>query len=107
VWYSATHLKGAQQWQQEIGRALRRCDWFLVVLSPHSVRSMWVERELSFALGQPRYRRRIVPLLLKPCRYQRLNWALSNYQVVDFTGARGACLDGLLRTWGLAVNPAD
>jgi len=54
VWYSRTHLRGAQQWQEEIGLALRRCDWFVVILSPKSVKSMWVKRELSHALIQKR-----------------------------------------------------
>ena len=46
VWYSDTDIQGAQQWHDEIGRALQRCDWFIVVLSPESVASMWVKRDL-------------------------------------------------------------
>lgn len=33
VWYSETNIVGARQWNDEIGEALRRCDWFVVVLS--------------------------------------------------------------------------
>ena len=36
VWYSDTDIQGAQQWHDEIGKALQRCDWFIVVLSPLS-----------------------------------------------------------------------
>lgn len=46
VWYSKTNLKGAQAWHDEIGKALARCDWFVVVLTPSAVRSEWVKREL-------------------------------------------------------------
>ena len=67
VWYSDTNITGAQQWHDEIGDALRRCDWFLLVLSPDSVGSMWVKRETLYALQQPRYENRIVPLIHKPC----------------------------------------
>ncbi|HMO65667.1 MAG TPA: toll/interleukin-1 receptor domain-containing protein, partial [Verrucomicrobiota bacterium] len=63
TWFSVTHLKGGQQWQDAIGRALCRCDWFAVVLSPAAVKSMWVERELHYALREPRYRNRIIPVL--------------------------------------------
>jgi len=52
VWYSQTNIIGAQQWHDEIGAALQRCDWFAVVLSPQSVESMWVKRELLNALEQ-------------------------------------------------------
>lgn len=51
VWYSATNIIGAQQWHDEIGEALERCDWFVILLSPASVRSLWVKRELLYALN--------------------------------------------------------
>ena len=37
VWYSDTSIRGAQQWHDEIGAALRRCDWLALVLSPDAV----------------------------------------------------------------------
>ena len=39
VWYSDTEILGAQQWHDEIGKALERCDWFVLVLSPDAVAS--------------------------------------------------------------------
>jgi len=44
VWYSDTNILGAQQWHDEIGVALGRCDWLVLVLSPSSVASKWVKR---------------------------------------------------------------
>ena len=38
-------------------------DWFLLVLSPQSVRSAWVKHELVYALQASRYRGRIIPVL--------------------------------------------
>ena len=55
VWYSGTSIVGAKQWHDEIGKALTRCDWFVLVLSPHSVKSQWVKRELLYALSDTRY----------------------------------------------------
>ena len=57
VWYSATNLLGAQQWHDEIGAALERCDWILVLLSPQATQSEWVKRELCYALRTPHYLR--------------------------------------------------
>ena len=101
VWYSRTHLRGAQQWQREIGAALQRCDWFVVVLSPKSVKSMWVNRELSYALIQKRFQDRIVPVLHRQCDYEKLHWTLASFQIVNLTGvfAEGCC--DLLRIWAL------
>ena len=98
-WYSAVHIVGAKQWHDEIGRALRRCDWFLIVLTPDSVRSQWVKRELLFALNERRYNERIIPLLRKPCEYARLSWALPEFQLVDFSGSFDMGCRQLLRIW--------
>jgi len=87
VWYSQTNIVGAQQWHDEIGAALQRCDWFAVILSPNSVASMWVKRELLFALQQNRFENKIVPILYQPCDLNLLSWTLSFFQIVDFTSS--------------------
>jgi TIR domain len=105
-WYSATHILGAKQWHDEIGRALAQCNWFLVVLTPDSVRSQWVKRELLFALNEERYHERIIPLLYKKCKYSQLSWTLPEYEFVDFTGDFEAGCRQLLRIWELEYKPA-
>jgi hypothetical protein len=81
---SKTNIRGAQQWHDEIGTALRRCDWFLLVLSPQSVRSAWVKHELIYALQENRYKGRIIPVLYKNCDQDALSWTLSAIEWVDF-----------------------
>lgn len=105
VWFSKTNVKGAQQWHDEIGAALKRCDWFLLILSPNSVKSMWVKRELLFALQQNHYENRIIPLLLRPCDHERLSWTLSLFEFVDFTGVHDDGCRELLRIWGIGFDP--
>ena len=100
-WYSATHIVAAKQWHDEIGRALKRCGWFLVVLTPEAVESVWVKRELLFALNDDRYNERIIPILRKPCKYGRLSWTLPEFQLVDFTGDFDLGCRQLLRIWQL------
>ena len=78
VWYSDTNILGAQQWHDEIGAALRRCDWFVVVLTPEAVGSSWVERELVFCLQQRRFDGRIAPILYRPCNHADLSWTLAS-----------------------------
>ena len=106
VWYSRTNIMGAQQWHDEIGAALRRCDWFLLVLSPNAVTSMWVKRELIFALQQNRFENRIVPLLWQSCDFDRLSWVLPSFQIIDFQRTfEDGCRD-LLRLWRLGYQPS-
>jgi hypothetical protein len=106
VWYSHMNVLGAQQWHDEIGNALARCDWILVVLSPNSVDSMWVKREVKYALEQKRLDDRIIPVVFEPCDHRRLSWVLSSFQMVSFQhGFEGGCRQ-LLRLWGLAYTPS-
>lgn len=105
VWYSKSNIMGAQQWQNEIGAALRRCDWFAVILSPQSVAAMWVKRELAYALEKSRFENRIVPILYQPCDYEDLSWTLSAFQTVDFTLTHRDGYLNLLRVWNLTYRP--
>ena len=105
VWYSGTDIVGAAQWHDEIGKALQRCDWLVVVLSPHSVESPWVKRELLYALDDARYETRIVPVLFEPCKHQDLSWTLGEFEFVDFTKDFQKGCRGLLRIWGVGYQP--
>ena len=104
VWYSRTNIRGAQQWHDEIGAALRRCDWFVLVLSPSAVESIWVKRELLFSLQQDRFENKIVPLLYQNCDYERLSWTLPIFQMIDFTQAFEQGCRNLLRVWGVGYQ---
>lgn len=101
VWYSEAQIVGAQQWHDEIGKGLERCDWFLLVLSPSAVRSTWVKRELLFALESSHFNKRIIPVIFRPCEVKKLSWTLSSMQHVNFTESRTAGLVELLRIWGI------
>jgi hypothetical protein len=107
VWYSKKNILGARQWHDEIGAALARCDWFLVILSTASVESKWVKRELLFALQENRFTNRIVPLLYEPCDFStKLSWVLPSLQIVNFEhDFESGCRD-LLTIWGLKYRPA-
>jgi len=104
VWHSRTNIVGAQQWHDEIGAALRRCDWFVIVLSPSSTGSTWVKRELLFALNDNRYADKIIPLLYQPCDYEQLSWTLSLFQRVDFTTDFNEGCRELFRIWGIGYK---
>ena len=99
-WYSERHVPGAKQWLDEIGAALDRCDWFVVLLTASSVRSKWVKRELTYALNQDRYEDRIVPLLVEPCDYTKLAWPLATFQVIPFNRFPSGC-ESLFKLWSI------
>jgi hypothetical protein len=98
---SKANIRGAQQWHDEIGTALKRCDWFLLVLSPQSVRLMWVKHELIYALQASHYRGRISPVLYKQCDKDALSWTLSAIEWIDFREDFDEACKQLFRIWQL------
>ena len=110
VWYSRLDIQGAQQWHDEIGEALQRCDWFIVILSPDAVESKWVKRELLYSLQQDRFEERIAPLLHRACDYEQLSWT-PLMQRVDFTRSfDDGCRELLtrpVRMWEVEYVPAS
>lgn len=104
VWYSESNLLGAQQWHDEIGASLARCDWFAVLLSPSATKSIWVKRELLYALRDQRYQDKIVPILHRECDSSKLSWTLADSQTVDFTCGFDPGCHQLLRVWGIGYK---
>lgn len=103
TFFSPHNIIGAQQWQDEILSALQRCDWFVVLLSPDAINSMWVKREVAFALQGPRYEYRIVPLRYRDCDLKSLQW-LTLFQMVNFDRDFTDGCRSLLRTWGIGLR---
>jgi formylglycine-generating enzyme required for sulfatase activity len=64
VWYDLSGLDGGTRWGREIQNAIQQSQIFVVVLSPNSVESEWVEKEFMYANS---LKKKIVPLLFQPC----------------------------------------
>jgi hypothetical protein len=104
IWFIPHRIHGAQQWQDEIGSALAKCGWFIVLLTPHAVKSMWVKRELNYALSKKRYKDRIIPVQFKRCDFEELSWTLSQFQFVDFRKGYWHGCEKLLHIWKKRLN---
>jgi hypothetical protein len=82
-WYSKQSINTASQWEREILRGLKSCQWFLIVISPRSQKSEWVKAELGWAFdNRPT---RIVPVIMEPCDLYEIDVRLPRIQHVDFT----------------------
>jgi hypothetical protein len=101
TFFSPKNIQGAQQWHDEIGAALARCTWFVVVLTPESVASKWVKREFVYALQDSRYDDRIVPVICESCEFKKLSWTVSGIEHVDFRGDFDRGCRDLLAIWNL------
>ena len=80
VWYDVSGIAGGARWRTEIENALRNCQYVIVVLSPDSILSEWVEREFLFSSN---LKRKIIPLMYRACELP-LNYVDLNY--IDVQG---------------------
>jgi hypothetical protein len=62
------NIQPGDNWALKIGKALDEADALVVLLSPDSVASDWVRREIEFALSLPRFKGRLIPVLVRPTR---------------------------------------
>ncbi len=63
VWIDRSGIVGAEQWATEIVEGIRACNTFILLLSPNSIQSENVLRELSLASEK---RKRVLPVDLEP-----------------------------------------
>ncbi len=80
VWYDLSGLDGGARWGRDIQTAIEASQVFVVVLSPNSVDSEWVEKEFMFANS---LKKRIIPLLYQPCKVPM--WFI-NLHFIDVQG---------------------
>jgi hypothetical protein len=99
VWFSEHGIRGATQWHDEIGAALARCDW--MILSPAAIASLWVKREVTHAIEEPRFDGRIVPVRISACDAKDLSWVLPQIQTIDFIGRFDEACRELFDVWGI------
>lgn len=82
VWFSATDIRVAADWERQIRRALSQADWFVVVLSPDAAQSDWVQSETHWALEH--LSGRIIPVMARDCDPCQIHLRLGTIQFIDF-----------------------
>jgi len=78
VWWDITDLQGGDDWVRTIPNAIASSQFVIVVLTPNSIESEWVEKEYTQALT---LRKKIIPIMLVPCS---VPFALNTINFVNF-----------------------
>lgn len=79
VWWDITDLHGGDDWVRKIPAAIEASQFILVVLSPNSIQSEWVQKEYTQALT---LRKKIIPMMLAPIS---VPFALNTINYVNFS----------------------
>lgn len=114
IWIDEAEIAVGEMLIEKIRRGIDEMDYLAVVLSPNSIRSEWVKREIDVAMNQEIEGRRVkvLPLLFRQCE---LPGFLKGKYYADFTSPEKyeKSFQRLLFSIGLAVasgkvqNPTD
>lgn len=71
VWYDEAELYPGDSLIDKIGTAINEVEYLGVLLTPNSVKSEWVKKEVEIALNNEIYERRVIvlPILIKRCDF--------------------------------------
>jgi len=64
VWNAETEILPGDNWAEKISNALKESDAMVVLLTPESLESRIVQREIEYALGDKSYNKRLIPVLV-------------------------------------------
>lgn len=82
TWYSPDDIMTGEEWEKAFNKGLKKCNWFILVMSPASVASKWVKKEVSWALENRIDR--VIPVLYRKCKPKDFHPELPGIQYVDF-----------------------
>lgn len=107
AWYDSAPngLQGGQDWWEKIRHQLETRPVFVVVLSPASSRSPWVNDEINMAWAFRHSKRlRVIPVLYKPCDIRGDLQSIQNISFVE-TRPYNVALSDLVATIKMADQP--
>jgi len=98
-WYDRWEMLPGDSLVAKIGTALLKNDYFVIILSPNSVSSQWVQRELAAALHRELQKRqvKVIPVVIRDCEVPTF---LRDKVYADFRKDYREGLGGLLRALG-------
>ena len=64
----------------DLGRALDDAEALIVLISPAAMKSRMVRHDIQFALGQERFKDRLIPVLVKQTPSDEIPWILRTLQ---------------------------
>ena len=95
VWIAPADIRSSENWEESIRVGLESADWFLVVVSAHSIASTWVKMEVASALKL--LPDRIIPLVIDQSDVKDLDNKLSTLQALDFGTDRPQAMQKLVK----------
>ena len=64
VWDGTREVMPGDNWAAKVSEALQESQAMVVLLTPNAMRSNWVRSEIEYALGEVRFRNRLIPVVM-------------------------------------------
>ena len=85
VWDAETEIFPGDNWAEKVSNALEDSDAMVVLVSPDSLGSRTVQREIEYALGNKAYRNRLITVLIdseKGLADESIFWILKKLKTI-------------------------
>jgi TIR domain len=82
VWDPEREILPGADWNMELKRALDNSEAFVVFVSPEAMESRYLSYEIAYALGEKRFRGRLIPVVIRPTK--SAPWILDALQPVRY-----------------------
>lgn len=85
VWDGEREIFPGDNWAEKIGQALREAEAMVVLYTPNTLNSSWVKRDIQYALGEQRFRDRLVTVVAGPPEKlpeDEIPWILRRFKIV-------------------------
>ncbi len=98
IWIDRTGIEGGTEWRHEIVTGIESLEAFILVVSPASIKSRNVRKEINVAEGAER---KIIPVSIAPVTLPpELRYQLSSVQMLDMPDFTGDHLASLFKAIG-------
>ncbi len=88
VWEASNEIFPGDNWAAKISQGLQESNAMVVLLTPESLKSIWVQRDVEYALGALEYSGRLIPVLIDPDKTiaeDDIPWILKRLNIIDLT----------------------
>ena len=88
IWDATREIMPGDNWAATLGNALQESQAMVVLVTPDAMRSKWVRWEIEYALGQIRFRERLIPVVAgdpDDLAKEDVPWILQRLKMVKLT----------------------
>lgn len=85
IWNSEAEIFPGDNWAEKVSDALKDSDAMVVLITPESLKSRTVQREIEYALGNSSYSNRLIPVLVgseEKLSEKNIPWILRRLNII-------------------------